>query len=360
MKSENETEQLRVDIEQLSSAIDRLQASSSPAGQAVQQCHCPVSKCNTCCPVSPFVPDYNIPLLAPGGGDHNPTMLKNLGPLAGLIGTWVSPKTNGFNVMPLPQATAPNGFILKNVFYYEVMTFSALQGKVANRGGVDEQDSYTLFYEQRVFFSDGVQANTLVHAENGAWLNLITGPQGQGPLDTQPYIPSPPAPNPIPPQNPARQIIKQVSVPHGNSILAMGDVTVIHGAPDIPNVSTLPIDAPAAFNAAYGTNIPGNPNINPNIVLQDALAALPQHGLSVLRTHKLNVDTNNNGGITNNPFIKEHNNVTQFTHTVWLEELSNGQLMLQYSQNISLRLHLEGGKSYVFPHITANTLSKVQ
>ncbi|WP_422984994.1 heme-binding protein [Undibacterium sp. Ji50W] len=319
-----------------------------------------MSKCSACGPVSPFVPDYNIPLLAPGGGDHNPTMLQNLGPLAGLIGTWVSPKTNGFNVMPLPQATAPNGFILKNVFYYEVMTFSALQGKVANRGGTDEQDSYTLFYEQRVFFSDGVQANTLVHAENGAWLNLITTQQGQGPLDTQPYIPSPPAPDPIPPQNPARQIIKQVSVPHGNSILAMGDVTIIDGAPDIPDVSTLPIDAPIAFNAAYGEDVPSNPNINPNIVLQDALAALSQQGLTVLRTHRLNVDTNNNGGITNNPFIKEHNNVKQFTHTVWLEELSNGQLMLQYSQNISLQLHLADGQSYVFPHITANSLSKVQ
>ena len=360
MNADKELSKLQVEIDQLNSAVDQLQAAQCAAHQPVKLCHCPVTKCSACTTSSPYVPDYAIPLLAAGGGDNNPEILTDLGPLAGLIGTWVSTKTNGYNVMPIPQATGPNGFILKNFFYYEVTTFSAIQGKVANRGGVDEQDCYTLFYEQRVFFSDGQQANALVHAENGAWLNLIKAPQGQGPLDTEPYIPSPPAPNPIPQQNKARQIVKQVSVPHGNSILAMGNVEVCNGTPDIPDVSTLPVGAPAGYASAYGTNIPTNPNINPNIVLKDALCALAKQGVYVLRTHKINVDSDNDGGVTNIPYIKQHTDVTQFTNTMWLEELSNGQLMLQYSQNISLKFPQADGKSYVFPHITANTLTKVK
>lgn len=360
MKADQEHAQLQVEIDQLNSSISQLQANQQAAAQSALQCQCPVTHCSPCSSGSHFIPDYDIPLLAPGGGDCNPQILAKLGPLAGLIGTWASPRYNGYNVMPLPQATAPNGFILKNFFYYEVMTFSAIQGKVANRGGLEEQDCYTLFYEQRVFFADGPQANELVHAENGAWLNLIVGPQGQGPLDTPPYIPSPPAPNPIPPQNPARQVVKQVSVPHGNSILAMGNVSVINGAPTIPNVSALPVGAPANYSTPYGTDIPTNPNVNPNIVLQDALAGLAGTGVSVNRTHVISVDSNNDGAVTNTPFIEQHSNVSQFTNTLWLEELSNGQLMLQYSQNITLNFPQARGKSYVFPHVTANTLAKVK
>lgn len=354
MSTNPDLEQLQVEITQLSSAVDQLQAGHNAPAQ------CPIAHCSACPSNSPFVPDFAIPLLAPGGGDCNPDILAKLGPLAGLIGTWVSTKTNGFNVMPIPQATGPNGFILKNFSYYEVTTFSAIQGKVANRGGTYEQDCYTLFYEQRVFFSDGPQANQLVHAENGAWLNLITGPQGQGPLNDPPNIPSPPAPDPIPPQTPARQIVKQVSVPHGNSILAMGNVAVYDGAPTIPDVNALPIDAPPEFSAPYGTDIPSNPNVNPNVVLQGALSALAGLGISVVRTQQIDVDSSNHGDVANIPFIKRHADVTRFSNTMWLEELSNGQLLLQYSQTIDLKFAAANGERYVFPHIVANTLTKVR
>ncbi|MET4822360.1 heme-binding beta-barrel domain-containing protein [Endozoicomonas lisbonensis] len=151
------------------------------------------------------------PLLRQGKGRDNQDVLYNLGPLAQLIGTWVSTPQNGYNVMPLPEATAKNGFILKNFPYYEEITFSAIADKVPNRGGKFQQNSYTLFYEQRVFFSQGPEKDQLVHAENGSWLHLKTGPQLVGPVGISP-IPSPPAPEPIPPQNPAGSIVKQVSV----------------------------------------------------------------------------------------------------------------------------------------------------
>lgn len=373
MNAKPDLERLDLSVQQLTSVVAELEKQCPETVQGISEIAalgCPVTKCNDANPStrlcavnapapSPFVPDYDIPLLAPGGGDTKPNVLGKLGPLAGLIGTWVSQRFSGFNVMPIPQATAPNGFILKNHSYYEVMTFSAIQGKVANRGGKFEQKAYTIFYEQRVFFADGPQANELVHAENGSWLHQITGPQGQNALDTAPYIPTPPAPNPIPKQDPLTAIVKQVSVPHGNSILALGGASKIYGAPKIPAASCLPVNAPDAFNVNYGVNDPKNPNINPNAVLDAALLELAANGVHVSNTTVLTVDTSNSGAIANTPFMKDHSDVLEFSTTYWLELLSTGQQQLQYTQNISLDLDIDGTK-YKFPHITANTLTKVK
>ncbi|QQX81946.1 hypothetical protein JK628_09100 [Shewanella sp. KX20019] len=373
MNAKPDLEQLDLSVQQLTSVVAELEKQCPVAEQSIPESAplgCPITRCSDSNPStrlcavntpvqSPFVPDFDIPLLAPGGGDTDPKILAKLGPLAGLVGTWVSQRFSGFNVMPIPQVTAPNGFILKNHSYYEVITFSAIQGKVANRAGKYEQDAYTLFYEQRVFFADGLQANELVHAENGSWLHQVTGPQGQNPLNTEPYIPTPPAPNPIPTQDPLTEIVKQVSVPHGNSILALGGVKEVCAEPTIPVANCLPIDAPEAFNAVYGTNIPTNPNINPNVLLDLALKQLADKGISVTNTKAITVDSSNNGAIANTPFMKKNSDVSKFTTTYWLEQLSTGQLQLQYTQNITLDLPI-GGNTYKFPHITANTLTKVQ
>ncbi|MCL1059122.1 hypothetical protein L2729_14170 [Shewanella gelidimarina] len=81
--------------------------------------------------------------MAPDGGEQKPDVLEPLSPLADLVGTWVSQRFSGFNVMPIPQVTALNGFILKIFNYYEVITFSAISDKVANRGGQYERNPYT-------------------------------------------------------------------------------------------------------------------------------------------------------------------------------------------------------------------------
>lgn len=372
--NEEQLAQLRIEIDQLQSQIATLsKQQGSESQEAIVRCAACLPQCCVNQPTNPsqpnFIPDFNIPLIAAGGGDQYCAIQQDLGPLAGLLGTWVSPRFAGYNVMPLPQATAPLGFILKNVFYYEVTTFSAIQGKVANRAGTYEQDAYTIFYSQRVFFADGVQKDELVHAENGSWLHQVTAPQGTGPLDKEPYIGSPPAPNPIPPQDPTRAIVKQVSIPHGNSILALGAAEEIVGAPTIPVASALPIGAPDTFAIPYGTDVPQNPNVNPNIVLEIALEQLAQNGVKVDKTTVLSVDTDNHGQVANTPFMKENSNVPRFKTTFWLEQLSNGQLQLQYTQDITLEFPLQvagtgnrkgGVKTFKFPHITANTLFKVK
>lgn len=312
-------------------------------------------------PSEQYWKNISEPLLRQGEGVHNPDVLRNLGPLAVLIGTWVSTPQNGYNVMPIPQATAKNGFILKNHSFYEEITFSAIADKVANRGGKDEQDAYTLFYEQRVYFSDGPQKDKLVHAENGAWLHLIKTYQGEGAVQFG-RMPAPPALNPIPPQDPETEIVKQVSVPHGNSILANGSVKHLCGAPEIPDVNALPVNAPAGFDEAYGENIPGNPNINPNAVLQETLKLTPE---KILNTVFIDVDTARQGNVVNIPYIRSHINVSGFSNQMWLEYLESGEVQMQYTQNITLDFPQDGknGKSgqpeiIKFPHIVVNTLRK--
>jgi len=340
---------IRADVDTLSATVKGIEERICPAVAAT-----PLQQCPARFSVAPM-PDITTPILVPGGGEQDPSVLAALGPLAALIGTWASSKTTGFCVMPLPEATAPNQFILKNFYYFEEITFSALPGKVANRGGTYECDSYALLYEQRVYFSYQPQENLLVHAENGSWAHMFTVPQLQGPVGGAP-IPSPPAPDPIPPLDPPLNIVKQVSVPHGDSILAPGSFTCSPGAPEIPVVSTLPIGAPPGYDAPYGSNTPSNPNVNPNIVLVQALSNSPP----VVRTWTFFVDSGNYGGVANIPFITRNANVERFTNTLWLEQLATGELQMQYSQNISLSFpSTQGGQNIIFPHIVANTLRRV-
>ena len=108
-------------------------------------------------------------------------------------------------------------FILKDFGFYEEMTFSAINGPVANRGGTYQQNGWVLFYEQRVYFGEGPTKNGLVHAENGLWMHLTTLAQQQGPYSNKGPISAPPAPKQIPPQPASMSIVKQVSVPQGSS-----------------------------------------------------------------------------------------------------------------------------------------------
>jgi len=348
----SDIEKIQENLSQVNSTLDQLNDRVSHAeGQEpppyVALCAAPST--------SNYWQNVAEPILRSGGGQNKSDIVQDLGPLAALIGTWVSTPQNGFNVMPIPEATAKNGFILKNFYYYEEITFSAISEKVANRGGTDEQDCYTIFYEQRVFFSDGPQKDQLVHAENGTWLHLVKTQQKLGAVGFDP-MPSPPAPNPVPPQDPETAIVKQVSVPHGNSILANGSFTIFNGAPSIPDVNTLPIGAPKGFDELYGPNVANNPNINPNAVLQATLALTPAD--SVVRTTFIDVDSDNNGDVLNIPYMRSHINVSRFTNQLWLEELTSGIVQMQYSQNITLDFPQPDGSVIQFPHIVANTLRR--
>lgn len=275
-----------------------------------------------------------------------------LGPLELLMGSWHNQKNAllGYNVMPLPEIGAPGNIILKNFHYYETMNFDFI-GKVPNRGGAFEQNCYGLLYEQRVFFSEFQCKGHAVHAENGIWLHLATGDQTKGPYggrSSTTVLASPPAPHERPTQDKARCVAKQVSVPHGNSMLCLGTCETIDGPPTIPDIDCVPHGAPSTVQNKYRTTL----DRNPNAILQQQLKKV-----KVKRTTILRVSTDNGGGLTNVPFIRNHANVGRFETTFWIEELTDGKRQLQYSQNAVLELATVDGNVPV-PHVTANTLTE--
>ena len=317
-------------------------------------------------------PNLTQPLVIDPAQTSPGTPTTSLGPLEQLVGTWTNQdihggKTGGtespysYNLMPLPQVdpTSPSGYILKNFSLYEEITFSAIHGDAPNRGGSGTQVANTLFYAQRVYFAEGPNKDALVHAENGSWLFLsdrvqYLGPYGAGESTTE--TGTTPLQNTMPPTQ-EFNIVKQISVPHGNSILAPGSYDQISGTPTIPAPSPI---LPVGVNTdQYGVESVGNPSIgntaNPNQPLTTAIGATP-----ATKYIQFNVDSNNGGGkVTNIGFEQDHAEVTRYFATYWLEAFggSSNYTQLQYTQTILMNLNI-AGKVVSFPHITTNTLTK--
>jgi len=297
-------------------------------------------------------PDIATPIVR---APVQPVDNNTIGYLKWLIGTWNSPKgsaATGYNVMPLPQQGAPEGFVLKNFPYYEEITFAPIAGGAPNRGGTFTQNSNVLFYEQRVFIANNPAPSgapspqdTLIHAENGAWLYRTYAQQLDGAYGPA-VLPWPTTPPPT--QNPATQYAKQVSVPHGNSLLLVGHAEEIQGPPHIP--------------AAPRTVMPfSNPAItDPNSMLTNQLASLEKNGITVQSHIKLDVsnDPALGGGINNLLFEQHHATIDAFQTTWYIEFLSNNTVQLQYFQFIWMKL-LINGVLMPFLHSDANTLFPV-
>jgi|GEM_PF-744860 len=322
-------------------------------------------------------PDFSQPLVREPAQVSPDAPTANLGPLQHLIGTWTNqnlPSQNSggpdspysYNVMPLPQMdpTSPQGYILKNFRYYEELTFTAIHGNAPNRSGTGQQVAYTLFYEQRVYFAEGPNKDALVHAENGSLLFLQDSKQPLGPYGNgdNPGLGTMTVQGSTAPTQPFN-LVKQVSVPHGNSILALGNYAqgsnTGNGIPEIPSVSPLPS---GVDTTPYETRDPvTNPHPaltkNPNQALTNALNERPCTNYLQLSMSS----TNGKGAVTNIGFEQQYSNVTQYDCTYWLEAFdgSTNYTQLQYSQNITMEFQIKGG-TVTFPHITTNTLTKVQ
>lgn len=176
-----------------------------------------------------------------------------------LVGTWNNKPFPGakhdeggmkrsfsYNIMPLPQVCAEPAepddpdYILKNFSYYERLRFNdtktiTIPTVAPNRGGRYNQLATALFYDQQVHFAEGPDKDKPVHVENGAWLSLATAEQ-----PVSPYGKHGVEPGLFPPQPSDLDVAKQIAVPHGNSVLALGAYEhhggnpVITGAPEIP------------------------------------------------------------------------------------------------------------------------------
>jgi len=361
-----------------------------------------------------------------------------------LIGTWESTpddpelteerdgkrKPLSFNVMPLPQAEKQphkpkakagarhGGFILKNFAFTERIRFNGTAGKkdpaelqdpeaiavvagAPNRGGSYTQIAHAVFYEQQVHFAEGPEEGKLVHIENGAWLHLGSGEQNAGP-----YGPEKIKDGQVQRQPPYLTVAKQIAVPHGNTVLALGSVdlndgddfkqdrggldvnTVLPGAPVIPD-QFVPYPQPAEAPRTPYPEPPGiadpdfydpyshllkddkdfeNPDVawtlNPNRPLQLALDKIQPVEHMHWRVTTLPL-FGGDSQVTNIPFEERLSDVEEYWADYWLLAKKPGKFeYLAYNQTVLMRMRVsfdegETYESYVFPHITSSVVRKL-
>jgi hypothetical protein len=299
-----------------------------------------------------------------------------LGPLTLLPGVWKNLPNlpgRGWNMIALPFATPTNSpfpfnYRLLMNQYNEELKFTLIDKGVPNRGigRVDcktvETDQFvvTLDYEQsiqQIAAEDSPKSDLAggpglpIHHEPGLWLHMLNEVEN------------------------GMDIARLATIPHGDSVLAMGRAMVIDGPPTIPNISGLPIGVNqdidnnpylGPYKAFHGPNKFRGlfDSVTPNDLLREA-----NNGVKIKRTTILDVDTDiPTGGIVNIPFIVKQANATTMRSTFWIQELedldSNGKpkLRLQYSQTVMLDFfpRNDGQPGLIrWPHVSINTLEKV-
>jgi hypothetical protein len=296
----------------------------------------------------------------------------NLGPLTLLPGKWSNVPGlpgRGWNMIALPFATKPGSPLDYRLLvnqYNEDLDFFLVDKGVPNRG-VERNGASTIQTDQLLVTMDYEQdihqiasadfpvsgragdPGLAIHHEPGLWLHLLD--QVEAGLD----------------------IARLASIPHGDSVLALGRSRHFDGPPTIPAVNGLPIGVNQDLNSPYlapykhfHDNLFENlfdPTI-PHQLLQGA-----NQGVTVKHTTELEVDTATpTGGISNIQFITKQANATSMKSTFWIEELvetgENGKprLRLQYLQVILLEFfdRRDGMPGRIqWPHVSINTLEWV-
>lgn len=267
---------------------------------------------------------------------------EQLGHLADLPGTWVG---QGFNLIALPngqQNNQPSIFRLMLNNTIETLTFGALGGAVPNRGGQDASGKpvQDIFFKGLHYFQQVSDAKSFagLHVEPGLWLNL---PGSLARLGT---------------------------VPHGDSLLAQGTGFEVPGGPQFAVADPTPftVDAsgkmqlitdqdyikPYSDASLFPAGITAADVMDPNRLLAAAIA-----GQNITKTVVLQVDSKDQGGILNIPFVKQNADVVDVSAIFWIETVHNPDgtefMQLQYTQTVILDF-----AGIRWPHISIATMVK--
>jgi hypothetical protein len=287
--------------------------------------------------VSPGLRPSSQPFVRLSGPAHQ--VADSLGPLANLVGTWMGSK--GWEIIAVPAVvndpntkTDSESFRLIIRPYIEIITFIPIGAPVPNRGYPNDLFITGVQYEMRI---TDAETNQPLHLETGMWLYL------PGQDDT---------------------IARSATVPHGDSLLALGDATTLNGPPRIPTTTAIPVIK--GFKPGYTDNYLRLPSSIPFLasdvskVLQDAIAQQ-----TISQTDQLDVSTANGGGVLNIPFVTAQANTTAFTCSYWIETIKTDSgdtvQQLQYLQQANLNFLKQfdqSGDLIMWPHINMNTLQK--
>jgi hypothetical protein len=282
--------------------------------------------------VSPGLRPSSQPFVRLSGPAHQ--VADSLGPLAGLVGTWMGSK--GWEIIAVPAALGhpPRGEAFRLIVrpYIEIITFVPIGAPVPNRGYPDDLFITGVQYEMRI---TDAETNQPLHLETGMWL----------------YLPGQ-----------AQTIARSATVPHGDSLLALGNATTLNGAPAIPDLNVIPDigGTRAGYTDPY-INLSPAPFAARNVSepLQKAIT-----GQTITETVQLKISTENGGGVLNIPFVTAQANTTAFTCSYWIETVqtpSGDVQQLQYLQQSNLNFIKQfnsSGKLIMWPHVNLNTLQK--
>lgn len=302
-----------------------------------------------------------------------------LGPLAKLTGRWTS-QQQGWNLIALPfkNPASPFSYRLLMNQYGENLDFLFVDKNIPNRGIDPDQDGNTdqllagLDYQQiikQVAADDSPSSNLKspngngIHHEPGLFLHILNHTEEH--------------------EGVPLSIARLATIPHGDSVLALGKARSFDGPPNIPDLNAFPLNvdqnvinnpylAPYKHfedNKFFGTvptSLPGFPGFfasNANSILQFAVK-----GIKVKKTTELHFDTKfGTGGINNIPFVVKEANATEMIATFWIMELDpigpgeRPEFMMMYSQTVFLDFFPskdEPGKLIRWPHVSINSLRK--
>jgi hypothetical protein len=304
-----------------------------------------------------------------------------LGPLGLLPGTWANlPDLPGraWNMIALPLVQPgkavvppqPSEFRLLLNQANERLVFSMVDKGVPNRGAAQaalfdaDQHVTALQYIQHVDqiaaedspatpdTPDTPKKAAAIHHEPGLFLNLLSQTDG-GP-----------------------DIARLATIPHGDSVLALGHAVTTDGPPSFDNIgdfTPLPIGVtPDVDNNPYLApykqfrDAPFKNLFNPVEPLALLKAGMPAN---IKRTTTITVDTTlSSGAISNIPFVLKQANATSMRAVFWIEELDAGpvngvpQIVLQYAQRVILEFFAVPGSDnqlIKWPHISINTMRLV-
>lgn len=301
---------------------------------------------------------------------------ENLGDLKNFPGVWKNSEAlagHGWNMIALPFISPDFKFnyrLLVNQ-YNETLTFTIADRFVKNRGisTVDpptntDQAISALDYEQLInqtaaadFPVSGLAGapGLGIHHEPGLWLVMSNADDGRN------------------------DISRLASIPHGDSLLALGAGNTYAGGPRYPSqLSGLPSGASQQMVAdgylepynhfeanPFKGDVaePGFPGFNPKQPLELLKGAIPG---TPKTTTEIRVSTTvETGGILNIPFVTRQANPTQMKSTFWIVELAEmrpdgePRRILQYVQVVMLDFFerhdgLPGLAKW--PHVSINTM----
>lgn len=306
----------------------------------------------------------------------------SLGPLAELRGTWSSP-VQGWNLIALPfkDPSAPFNYRLLMNQYGETLEFSFVDENIPNRGIDPGADGIT---DQLITGLDYQQVINQVAAEDSPASGLLASNEpGKNGIHHEPGLLLHIMNKTTQDDGENLSVARLATIPHGDSVLAMGKVTDWYdGPPTIPDLNALPVRATQDLNSPYlapykhfedspffGTVPPTLPQFpglfatNANAILQFALGTL-----NVKRTMAMHFDTKfSTGGIVNIPFIVKEANATEMIATFWIMELETPEgappeFAMQYSQTVFLDFFPSSDdptQLIRWPHVSINTMRRM-